>query len=227
MKVLIIEDDDSIARRLADHLQLSGFVAHREADGVEAHFAGTSLEYDAVLLDLGLPGLDGTELLRRWRAEGISTPVVVLTARSGKHDIVNALEAGADDYVTKPFDLDEVVARLRATIRRQNSQSVNKLYCGDVSVDMTLGRVMVCNDVVSLTRTEYLFVQYLFLNQGQTISISELADHVYDDYDHGSSIVPRHIANIRKKIGRDTIRTVSNRGYSVPVNESNESDEPD
>ena len=216
MKVLIIEDDDSIARRLAEHLRGSGFVVHVERDGTEAHFAGGSDEYDAIVLDLGLPGMDGTELLRRWREAGIATPVLVLTARSSKHDIVNTLEAGADDYVTKPFDLDEVAARLRATIRRHKSQTRSLIRYGDVSVDTSLRRVSVGDDIVALTRIEYLFVQYLFMNQGHVVSISELADHVYDDYDHDSSIIPRHIANIRKKLGRDVILTESNRGYTVP-----------
>lgn len=225
MKVLIIEDDKSIASRLSDHLRASGFVTHCETDGVDAQFAGTSEEYDAILLDLGLPGVDGTELLRRWREDAVETPVIVLTARSAKHDIVNTLEAGADDYVTKPFDLDEVVARLRATIRRHKSQR-RKLICyRNITLDTALRRVTLGEDIVPLTRTEYLFVQYLFLNQGQVVSISELADHVYDDYDHGSSIIPRHIANIRKKLGRNAIVTESNRGYLVPNNGDDSSHE--
>ena len=162
MKILIIEDDESIASRLSTHLQASGFVAHWEKDGVDAHFAGTGNEYDAILLDLGLPGIDGTEILRRWREASISTPVIVLTARSAKHDIVNTLEAGADDYVTKPFDLDEVVARVRASIRRHKSQNRSCIEHGDIKLDTTLRRVTVADEIVPLTRTEYLLVQYLF-----------------------------------------------------------------
>ena len=216
MKVLIIEDDPLIAARVSKHLIASGFLTHCEVDGVSAHFAGTGKEFDAILLDLGLPAMDGVELLRRWREEGISTPVVVLTARTSKQDIVNTLEAGADDYVTKPFDLDEVVARLRAAIRRHKAQGQPLIRCGSVTLDTALRRVKLADEDVALTRTEYLLVEYLFLNQGKTVSISELADHVYDDYDHDSNIIPRHVANVRKKIGRDSIVTESNRGYRVP-----------
>lgn len=217
MKVLIIEDDEVIARRLSEHLQSSGFVTHRESTGPDAHFAGTSDEYDAIVLDLGLPSLDGTEVLRQWREAGVATPVLILTARTSKHDIVSTLEAGADDYVTKPFDLDEVATRLRVVIRRQTQQFKSLIRYRDVIVDTGLRRVRRNEDTVALTRIEYLVVQYLFLNQGNVVSITELADHVYDDYDHSSSIIPRHIANVRKKLGRDIIVTQSNRGYTVPL----------
>ncbi len=220
MKILIIEDDEVIARRLAAHLTSSGFIVHHEVVASEGYFAGTSDEYDAILLDLGLPGSDGVQLLRQWREAGIATPVVVLTARSSKHDIVNTLEAGADDYITKPFDLDEVATRLRVSIRRQKNQYKSLMRCGRITMDTASRRVCLDDEIIPLTRIEFLFVQYLFLNQGRVVSISELADHVYDDYDHDSSIIPRHIANIRKKLGRETIVTVSNRGYSIPEDTS-------
>ncbi|MEM7278734.1 MAG: response regulator transcription factor [Pseudomonadota bacterium] len=226
MKVLIIEDDEAIARRLEAYLTSSGFVVHHESNAEEASFAGASDEYDAIVLDLGLPGTDGADLLRQWREAGITTPVIVLTARSSKYDIVNTLEAGADDYITKPFDLDEVATRLRVSIRRQNNQYKSLMRCGRVSIDTASHRVSVDDEIVALTRIEFLFIQYLFLNQGRVVSISELADHVYDDYDHDSSIIPRHIANIRKKLGKELIETVSNRGYSVPMGAQSDQHEP-
>ncbi|MEM7613333.1 MAG: response regulator transcription factor [Pseudomonadota bacterium] len=216
MKILIIEDEVDIATQLAGHLEQAGFVTHVLHDGGEAAFAGTGAEYDGIALDLGLPGTDGMTILRQWREAGVTTPVVVLTARTAKRDVIQALEAGADDYVGKPFDPDEVAARLRATIRRASQRASNHYSYGAVELDDSRGRVKLDGVQVALTRTEYLLVQFLFLHQGHVRSISEIADHVYDDFDHDSSIVQRHVANVRKKLGKDVIVTVANRGYMIP-----------
>lgn len=220
MKILIVEDDKEIAGQLADYLKECGFVPHVEHDGADGHFEGDEGGYDAVLLDIGLPNMDGITILEKWRAANLTMPVIILTARDSKMEIVRGLEAGADDYITKPFDLDEVVARLRSQIRRVTGKHQPVLSCGNVSLDMRAGRVSVGKQFIKLTRTEFLMVQYLFMNQGRPISINELIEHTYEDFDNDSGIIARHIANIRKKIGSDIIKTEANRGYYVPVDAS-------
>lgn len=216
MKVLIIEDDHNIARQLSTHLHESGFVTHIAHDGDEGHYQGDVESYDAVLLDVGLPGMDGFSILERWRAAGKTMPVIMLTARTSKMETIRGLEAGADDYIYKPFDMDEVTVRVRANIRRHKGQLRQVAACKNLSFDMRSGRFVQDGSYIKLTRIEFLILQYLFMKQGTLISVTELAEHVYDDFDHDSSIIARHIANIRKKVGNDIIKTESNRGYYVP-----------
>ncbi|MGI9333293.1 MAG: response regulator transcription factor [Gammaproteobacteria bacterium] len=216
MKVLIVEDDPDIASTLERHLTLSGFVTRVEHDGQEGCFLGLSGEFDAVLLDLGLPSVDGLSILHEWRTAGVETPVIVLTARGNKRDVVHGLDAGADDYVVKPFDLAEVTARVRSAIRRSNARRGATSTYANVSLDGNAGVVLLEGSPAKLTRIEYLIVQYLFAHQGRPVSITELSEHVYDDFDNDSSVIPRHVANIRKKLGAGLIRTESNRGYCVP-----------
>jgi two-component system, OmpR family, response regulator len=217
MKVLIIEDDLDIARQLSEHLKLSGFVPLAVHDGEEGLYQLTVEDWDAVLLDIGLPLMDGFTLLEKCRAEGKSVPIIVLTARTSKMEMIKGLEAGADDYIYKPFDMAEVVARIRSNIRRHKGQLKPNAAYKSVSLDWNSGRVTRDGLNVGLTRTEYLMVQYLFMNQGRSVSVTELAEHVYDDFDHDSSIIARHIANVRKKLGAEIIQTESNRGYSIPI----------
>lgn len=219
MKILIIEDEQEIAQQLSEHLNSVGFVTHVEHDGIEGHFEGETGDYDAVLLDIGLPGMDGITLLEKWRESGKVMPVIVLTARNSKMDVIRGLQAGADDYVTKPFDMEEVEARLRSNLRRDKGKIAHCLQYGKTTFDARAGRVLVDGRFVKLTRTEFLMVQYLFLNQGRPVSINELVEHTYDDFDNDSGIVARHIANIRKKIGHEVIKTEANRGYYVPLEE--------
>lgn len=219
MKILIVEDEKDIAAQLEECLKDAGFVVRVEHDGEEGYFEGANGDYDAVLLDLGLPGMDGVSILEKWRQEGMSLPVIILTARTGKMETVRGLEAGADDYVTKPFDLEEVVARLRSNLRRAGGHTSNVATCGGTSFDMRTGRVSVAGRYIKLTRTEFLIVQYLFMKQGTPVSINELADHTYEDFDNDSGIIPKHIANIRKKIGHEVIQTETNRGYYVPLDQ--------
>jgi two-component system, OmpR family, response regulator len=217
MKILIAEDDPLLARQLSGHLKECGFIPHVEKDGNDAHFEGSEGGYDAVILDLGMPGMDGISILTKWREEGKTMPVIILTARNSKMDIVRGLDAGADDYITKPFDLDEVVARLRTHLRRFSGVTQPVLTCGNVTLDTRLGRISVDKQFVKLTRIEFLILQYLFMNQGRPVSINELTEHTYEDFDNDSGIIARHIANIRKKIGADIIKTEANRGYYVPA----------
>ncbi len=219
MKVLIIEDDQTIAKQLSVYLEGQGFVPVISRDGEEGCYLGLEEAYDAVLLDIGLPELDGISILEKWRDKGIRTPVIVITARSSKFETIRGLEAGADDYVHKPFDLEEVLARIRSVIRRDKQQLRRVLSFKKVSFDSLNGKVFLDGEYVKFTRIEFLMVQYLFQNQGKVVSISELSDHVYRDFDRDSSIIARHIANIRKKIGPDIILTEGNRGYLIPSNE--------
>ncbi len=217
MKVLIVEDDKEIANQLSDYLTEHGFVTQTSYTGEDGQFEGSAGEYDAVLLDIGLPEIDGLSILRGWREDGIKTPVIILTARTSKMETVQGLEAGADDYIHKPFDIEEVVARLRVNIRRYKGHTGNILKYKNVTLDHNTGRISRDDQFIKLTRTEFLMTQYLFLNQGRPISASELAEHAYDDFDNDSGIIARHIANIRKKLGTDVIRTETNRGYYVPL----------
>ncbi|MEN7344048.1 MAG: response regulator transcription factor [Pseudomonadota bacterium] len=216
MKVLIVEDDTAIATAIDSHLSDAGFVTHVVHDGEEAKFMGESDEYDAIVLDLGLPSVDGTELLKHWRDLRVSTSIIVLTARTAKHEVVNALEAGADDFIAKPFDADVVAARIRAAVRRAGGGLTSRFQHQGVVLDASSGRVTQDGAIVKLTRTEYLLLQFLFMRQGQVVSITEIADHIYDDFDHDSGIIQRHVANIRKKLGASVILTESNRGYHIP-----------
>lgn len=221
MKILIVEDEKAIATQLADYLKSVGFVVRVEHDGEEGLFAGETEEYDAVLLDIGLPGMDGFTILEKWREMGKTMPVIILTARTSKMETVRGLEAGADDYIYKPFDMEEVAARIRSNIKRAHSQVNNQLKYKNVVFDVRSGRVLVSGQYVKLTRTEFLMVQYFFMNQGRPIGINELVEHTYEDFDNDSGIIARHIANIRKKIGADIIQTETNRGYYVPLDSEN------
>lgn len=216
MKILIIEDDPDIARQLSQHLREAGFVTHVEAGAEEGQYQGEVESYDLAVLDIGLPDGDGFTVLERWRKAGRQFPVLIATARSHKMEIIRGLKAGADDYVTKPYDLDEVTARIHAAIRRHKGRAASELRSGDITLDSFSGKVTVKGETVKLTRTEFLIVQYLFVNQGRTVSVSELAEHAYEDFNHDSGIVARHVSNIRKKLGPDSIVTDSNRGYHVP-----------
>ena len=215
MKILIIEDNKEIAQQLSEHIKNSGFVTHIEHDGENGHFEGAEGNYDLVLLDVGLPVMDGFSVLEKWRNNNINVPVIVITARNSKMDVVKGLELGADDYITKPFDLDEVIARIRSNIKRESGKKANIIKSGIISLDVRGGRVLKNSMHVKLTRTEFLIVQYLFMNQGKPISVNELIEHTYDDFDNDSAIIAKHIANIRKKLCPEVIKTEANRGYYV------------
>jgi two-component system OmpR family response regulator len=216
MRILIVEDDRDIAKQLSGHLEQCGFVMHVEHTGEEGHYQGDVEAFDLVLLDIGLPDRDGFSILEQWRAGGRTMPVIIVTARTRKMDTIRGLKAGADDYIHKPYDLEEVVARIQANIRRHKGQLNGVMRSGDVVFDSFAGKVSVGGSYVKLTRIEFLILQYLFLNQGKTRGATDISEHAYDAFDHDSSIIARHISNIRKKAGADIIRTDSNRGYFVP-----------
>lgn len=216
MRILIIEDDADIAKQLSGHLEQCGFLTHVEHSGEEGHYQGDVENYDLVLLDIGLPDRDGFSILEQWRKDGRTMPVVILTARTHKMETIRGLKAGADDYIYKPYDLEELVARIQANIRRHKGQLDAVMSAGNVVFDSFAGKISVNGSYVKLTRIEFLILQYLFMNQGKTLGATDIAEHAYEDADHDSSIVARHISNIRKKLGQDIIRTDSNRGYCVP-----------
>jgi two-component system, OmpR family, response regulator len=214
--VLLVEDEAALAGSLTASLVAAGYAVDHEADGVRAEFLGATEHYDAAILDLGLPRMDGLTLLRRWREAGITTPVLVLTARSSWHEKVVGIDSGADDYVTKPFQLEEVLARLRALIRRASGQAAPSLQCGGIVLDPRAARVTVAGVPVRLTSHEFRVLSYLMHHRDRIVSQTELADHIYArDEDRDSNTVEVFIARLRKKVGAAAIATVRGLGYRM------------
>jgi two-component system OmpR family response regulator len=216
VRLLIAEDERRLARELADALMEAGYAVDCAIDGERADFLAQTERYDAVVLDLGLPRLDGLTALRRWREAGIATPVLVLTARASWHEKVQGIDSGADDYMAKPFRIEEVQARLRALIRRAAGQSTPQIRCGAVSLDPRLMRVTVDDVAVKLTSHEFRVLSYLMHHQGRVVSQAELTDHIYArDCDRDSNTVEVFIARLRRKLGASFIDTVRGLGYRI------------
>ena len=212
----MVEDEPLLSRRLADALAEAGYAVDCAADGERAEFLGQTEDYDAVVLDLGLPKLDGLTVLRRWRDAGRRVPVLVLTARGSWHEKVEGIDGGADDYVSKPFRMEEVLARLRALIRRSSGHASPELRCGNVALDSRLARVTRDGVTVKLTSHEFRVLSYLMHHRGRVVSQSELTDHIYaQDYDRDSNTVEVFIARLRRKLGPTLIETVRGLGYRV------------
>ena len=185
-------------------------------DGEEGHFLGSTENYDAIVLDLGLPEIDGLTVLDRWRKEGKTMPVLVLTARDSWSDKVAGLDAGADDYVAKPFQTEELIARLRALIRRASGNASSELTAGDVRLDTRSGKVTKAGEPVKLTAQEYKLLSYLLHHKGKVVSRTELIEHIYDqDFDRDSNTIEVFVTRIRKKLGQDVITTIRGLGYSL------------
>lgn len=215
MRVLLVEDEDSLREQLAQHLQSHGFAVDAAADGEEGLYYGREFQYDAAVVDLGLPKIDGLELIKRLRAERRTFPVLVLTARGHWQDKVHGLEAGADDYVAKPFQMEELLARLNALIRRTAGYASPVLSQGELQLDTAKKEVRVAGNPVELTAYEYKVLEYLMLNPDRVVSKTELTDHLYDqDFDRDSNVIEVFVGRLRKKINPvDTIRTVRGQGY--------------
>jgi two-component system OmpR family response regulator len=214
MKILLVEDDPRLARNLMEALHQAGFVADHEPDGREAWFRGDVTDYDAVILDLGLPSMDGLAVLKRWRAAGRVFPILVLTARGEWTDRVEGIEAGADDYLPKPFQMEEVLARLRALLRRAAGKPSPVLTFGDVAIDTRAMTVAVAGQAVDLTPQEYRLLSYLAHNAGRAVSQAELLDHIYaGDSDHMTNSIEVLVGRLRRKIGVDCIGTRRGFGY--------------
>lgn len=214
MRLLVVEDEPTIAEQLVEALTEAGYAVDVAHDGEDAAYRGATEPYDAVVLDLGLPRLDGLSVLRGWRAEGVDVPVVVLTARGEWHEKVDGIDAGADDYLAKPFRMEELLARLRALIRRANGNASAVLERGGVTLDTRTARVSVDHRAVKLTGHEYRVLSYLMHHADEIVSRSELIDHIYaQDFDRDSNTIEVFIRRLRTKLGVDAIVTERGFGY--------------
>lgn len=216
MRILVIEDDATIGASIAEALELAGFVVDREVDGEIGWYRGETEDYDAIVLDLGLPTLDGLTLLKRWRKAAIATPVLILTARGTWEERVEGIDAGADDYLAKPFQIEELVARLRALVRRAAGKSAAVLVAGDVSLDTRQMRISVAGRPIALTPQEYRLVAYLMHHHGRVVDQNELVEHLYhQDFDRESNSIEVLVGRVRKKLGPDVIETRRGFGYVI------------
>jgi two-component system OmpR family response regulator len=216
MRVLIAEDDPDLSRQLTKALSEAGYTVDHAPDGEEAHFLGDTEPYDAIVLDLGLPVVDGVTVLRRWREAARDTPVLILTARDQWSEKVAGFDAGADDYVTKPFHMEEVIARLRALIRRAAGQASPEMVCGPLRVDTRSGRAAVDGNPIKLTANEFKVLTYLMHHQGKVVSRTELTEHIYQqDFDRDSNTIEVFVGRLRKKLDLDLIQTVRGLGYRL------------
>nr|WP_255561773.1 response regulator transcription factor [Pseudohoeflea sp. DP4N28-3] len=218
---MVIEDDENLNRQLCEALEEQGYVIDRAFDGEEGHFLGDTEPYDAVILDIGLPELDGITVLERWRADGRVMPVLILTARDRWSDKVAGIDAGADDYVTKPFHVEEVLARIRALIRRTTGHASAEIVCGPLSLDTKASKASINGTALKLTSHEYRLLSYLMHHQGEVVSRTELIEHMYDqDFDRDSNTIEVFVGRLRKKIGNDLIETVRGLGYRLAAGDS-------
>ena len=216
MRLLVVEDDPDINRQIVTALQDSGYVVDSAKDGEEGHFLGDTEPYDAVVLDLGLPILDGVSVLEKWRRAGRKMPVLILTARDRWSDKVAGFDAGADDYVAKPFHMEEVLARVRALLRRSAGHATSELTCGPVSLDTKSARVIVNGTAIKLTSLEFRLLAYLMHHKGKVVSRTELVEHLYDqDFDRDSNTVEVFVGRLRKKLGVEVLHTIRGMGYCM------------
>jgi two-component system OmpR family response regulator len=218
VRVLIVEDEPALSEQLTVALDAAGYAADSARDGPRADFLVRTETYDAVVLDLGLPGVDGLTLLNQWRQSGIAVPVLVLTARASWHEKVQGIDSGADDYVAKPFRMEEVLARLRALLRRASGHATAVLRCGPVTLDPRQARVTLNDAPVRLTGHEFRVLSYLMHHRDRVVSGSELIDHIYArDLDRDSNTVEVFIARLRRKLGASFIETVRGLGYRLSL----------
>ena len=216
MRILVVEDDTNLNRQLKDALTDAGYAVDVAFDGEEGHFLGDTEPYDAVVLDIGLPQMDGLSVLEEWRRAGKTMPVLLLTARDRWSDKVQGIDAGADDYVAKPFHMEEVLARLRALVRRAAGLASNEIVAGPVRLDSRSGKVTVDGQSVKLTSHELRLLSYLMHHKGKVISRTELTEHLYDqDFDRDSNTIEVFVGRLRKKLPEDCIQTVRGLGYQI------------
>ncbi len=216
MRILVIEDETALRRQLAEAIGAAGYAVDCAADGSQGDRVARTEAIDAVVLDLGLPRIDGLMLVRRWREDGLRVPVLVLTARGSWHEKVQGIDGGADDYLTKPFQMEELLARLRALIRRAAGQPAAALRSGAVELDPRGGRVTRAGAPVRLTAHEFRVLSYLMHHRGRIVSKAELTDHIYaQDFDRDSNTVEVFVARLRRKLGARVIVTVRGLGYRI------------
>ena len=216
MRILLVEDEPALAAQLTEGIRSAGYVVDVAGNGLDGHFMGNTEPYDAVVLDIGLPQMDGITVLRKWRAAGRSMPVLILTARDTWHEKVAGIDAGADDYLAKPFHMEELLARLRALIRRAGGHASTELVCGPLTLDTRSSRVSVDGAALTLTSHEYRVLAYLMHHQGEIVSRGDLTEHIYaQDFDRDSNTVEVFIARLRKKLPPGLIETVRGLGYRL------------
>jgi two-component system, OmpR family, response regulator len=215
MRVLVVEDEPDLLRVLAQALREDGYAVDEAADGKTALNKATTWEYDAVLLDIMLPGMDGTIVLKELR-KSKKIPVLFLTARDSIQDRIRGLDSGADDYLVKPFNLGEVLARVRAVIRRSTGKADSTITIGDVVIDTAKKIISVASQPISLTAREYAIVEMLALHRGVVVTKTKIYDHIFDEFeDTASNLLEVHISNLRKKLGKDLIETRRGQGYVI------------
>ena len=220
MRLLVVEDDRDINRQVVAALEEAGYVADKAFDGEEGGYLGENEPYDAIILDMGLPKADGVTVLQNWRRAGVKTPVIILTARDRWSDKVDGFDAGADDYVTKPFHMEELMARVRAILRRAAGHASSQISCGPVTLDTRSGRVFVDGAPIKLTSHEYRLLSYLMHHTGRVVSRAELTEHLYDqDFDRDSNTIEVFVGRLRKKLAVDLIQTVRGLGYLIDPNQ--------
>lgn len=220
MRVLIVEDNIEIARQIKTVLLEHGYAVDLAPDGREGKFLGETEPYDAVILDLGLPQLDGLSVLRQWRKDGHTMPVLILTARDAWTDKVDGLNAGADDYLVKPFVMAELLARINALVRRTQGRASATIVVGDLQLDTVTQSVSLAGSPVRLTAMEYGLLAYLAHHAGRPISKTELTEHLYSqDFDRDSNTLEVLVARLRKKLGDDKIETLRGQGYRMVLSD--------
>jgi two-component system, OmpR family, response regulator len=216
MRILVVEDEPTLAKQLAEGMAAAGYAVDLADNGIDAHFTGDTEPVDAVILDLGLPGMDGVTVLKKWRAAGRTMPVLILTARDSWHEKVAGIDAGADDYLAKPFHMEELLARLRALIRRAGGHASAELGCGPLKLDTRASRATVDGRALTLTSHEYRVLSYLMHHHGEVVSRTDLVEHIYaQDFDRDSNTVEVFIARLRKKLPPGMIETVRGLGYRL------------
>jgi two-component system OmpR family response regulator len=216
MRLLLVEDEPTLRRQLRQALEGAGYAVDEADNGRDAQFLGETESFDAVVLDLGLPVLDGLSVLQRWRAAGRTMPVLILTARDNWSEKVAGIDAGADDYLTKPFHTEELLARLRALIRRASGLASPVLRCGEVALDTRSARVTVSGQPIALTSHEHKLLAYLMHRPDTVVSRTELTEHIYaQDFDRDSNTIEVFIGRLRKKLPAEAIETVRGQGYRL------------
>lgn len=216
MRLLVVEDDAQMRRQVAGTLKRAGYAVDTAEDGEQAWFLGSTEPYDAIVLDLGLPGMDGLQVLRRWREEAIKTPVLILTARDSWRDKVTGLREGADDYLGKPFELEELLARIEALVRRAAGHASPVLQFGALRVDTSAARASLDGRLLDLTPLEYRALAYMMHHAGKVVSKTELSEHIYGhDFDTDSNVIEVLINRLRKKLAPGVIRTRRGQGYEL------------
>mgnify|MGYP001445980986 FL=1 len=220
MRILLIEDDPVLLNQVRNSLEDNGYSVDTALDGEEGHYLGDTEPYDAVVLDLGLPKIDGITVLEKWRKENKKYPVLILTARDRWSEKVAGFDAGADDYLTKPFQMEELLARLRALIRRSAGHASSDIECGPLKIDTKANKVFMNGTKLKLTSHEYKIIEYFLHHQDKVISITELTEHIYDqDFDRDSNTIEVFIGRLRKKLGENLIKTERGSGYRLSLDE--------